>query len=462
MPQMAVEQVDSLHWPVLEPIEGERERSIALSKPVCVAGDRSRVNLTLPSVEVSRAHALFVADEDGVYVRDLASRNHTYVNAEPIRETRLDNGDVIRIGPYAFRCQRGFPADGTGGPRVPDAELFVEGSGTAIPLRGRTAVIGTRRECDIRVTDEAVEPVHAVMFEQHGAWHVRALRASKGVFVNDELVGQVELQLGDRIRVGKTTLRYTRPAEPTKPELPEIPLASAADLSLASEVAKDDSVAPLDQISLEPLDREEAQEELIPSEQGSAVIPQVAEPRELGKDVEETGDKETGEEKTGESSGTSSIRPVQPEGSPDDSLIPLADESPVRPPQISAASPSESFPQSGDESVIPIKEEGRAKEGTEKIAPAAAAAPSAATELHPGQDSFDRAVVEENLDELIDELAENVGEIQTTWEQLKATEEPPGTASRPGADKPGDEGRRNRKTSDDSPRRKRPANPTSN
>ena len=47
MRQVPTEDVKS-QWTLLQPLDGCRERPIALSKPVCVAGDRARVNLTLP------------------------------------------------------------------------------------------------------------------------------------------------------------------------------------------------------------------------------------------------------------------------------------------------------------------------------------------------------------------------------------------------------------------------------
>ena len=40
---------------------------------------------------------IFVADRDSIYLRDLASRNHTFLNDEPIREAVLRNGDVIGL-----------------------------------------------------------------------------------------------------------------------------------------------------------------------------------------------------------------------------------------------------------------------------------------------------------------------------------------------------------------------------
>ncbi len=57
---------------------------------------------------ISREHARFDQDPDGRYrVRDLGSRNKTFVNGEQITETLLSHGDMVRIGGRVFE----FAAD---------------------------------------------------------------------------------------------------------------------------------------------------------------------------------------------------------------------------------------------------------------------------------------------------------------------------------------------------------------
>jgi len=51
----------------------------------------------------SREHSRLDREPDGRYrVRDLGSRNHTYVNGEQINETLLTHGDMIRVGNHVF------------------------------------------------------------------------------------------------------------------------------------------------------------------------------------------------------------------------------------------------------------------------------------------------------------------------------------------------------------------------
>ncbi len=50
----------------------------------------------------SRVHAILVREEEGWWVRDAGSRNHTYVNGQKTDEARLVEGTVIRVGSVEF------------------------------------------------------------------------------------------------------------------------------------------------------------------------------------------------------------------------------------------------------------------------------------------------------------------------------------------------------------------------
>jgi diguanylate cyclase (GGDEF)-like protein len=77
-------------------------------------GRTAENDLCLPEAEVSRRHAVLepVPQEDGsvsVLLHDNGSTNGTYVNGqrvEPKATQRLENGDVIRVGPHAFKAKR--------------------------------------------------------------------------------------------------------------------------------------------------------------------------------------------------------------------------------------------------------------------------------------------------------------------------------------------------------------------
>src|ERR1700726_3444219 len=55
---------------------------------------------------VSRQHCLLRVADDGVYLRDLGSRNGTLVNGRLVSsECRLDHHDHIQIGPLVFEVR---------------------------------------------------------------------------------------------------------------------------------------------------------------------------------------------------------------------------------------------------------------------------------------------------------------------------------------------------------------------
>jgi len=54
---------------------------------------------------VSHHHAIFVLDGDGYKLRDLNSTNGTRVNTMRVTETKLTNGDQVRMGSVEMRYE---------------------------------------------------------------------------------------------------------------------------------------------------------------------------------------------------------------------------------------------------------------------------------------------------------------------------------------------------------------------
>lgn len=65
-----------------------------------VAGRSEDVDIFLGDVTVSREHARFTVDEQGLRVDDLRSTNGTYVNAERQETAELQPGDEVIIGKF--------------------------------------------------------------------------------------------------------------------------------------------------------------------------------------------------------------------------------------------------------------------------------------------------------------------------------------------------------------------------
>lgn len=184
---------------------------MTLNRPFTLAGARNRAHLHLVSSSVSKCHAAIIHDNGRVYIRDLCSRTHVYVNGRVIHEMELTDGDLLQIGSFTFKLQH--PSAGAEVPSPAPGQLVeANNGGGVLPLDGRTTVIGRRAGCDLHIDDERVSTIHAIIFELDGLRYVRDLGSRTGTFVNGVAAHQQPLNLNDRLRVGPREFIY-RPAE---------------------------------------------------------------------------------------------------------------------------------------------------------------------------------------------------------------------------------------------------------
>jgi pSer/pThr/pTyr-binding forkhead associated (FHA) protein len=78
-------------------------KEIPIPHPQCVIGRGDDCHLRTQVDAVSRRHCVILTTENEVIVRDLNSRNGTFVNGEKVEgEAVLLAGDVLKIGPVEF------------------------------------------------------------------------------------------------------------------------------------------------------------------------------------------------------------------------------------------------------------------------------------------------------------------------------------------------------------------------
>ena len=83
-----------------------------LPSTVTSIGRRRDCDLCIPLMPVSRKHCEFNMDQDRLTVRDLGSKNGTYVNGSRISEATVKAGDQVKIGTLLFGVQiDGQPED---------------------------------------------------------------------------------------------------------------------------------------------------------------------------------------------------------------------------------------------------------------------------------------------------------------------------------------------------------------
>ncbi len=67
-----------------------------------VLGRDTQCALRVPDGQVSRQHCEFEVGSDGISLRDLGSRNGTWVNTTRVERATLRSGDLIAIGPLVL------------------------------------------------------------------------------------------------------------------------------------------------------------------------------------------------------------------------------------------------------------------------------------------------------------------------------------------------------------------------
>ena len=65
-------------------------------------------SIVLDDMLVSRHHVRITADDEGLVLQDLGSRNGTYVNGERVERTALHEGDRLGVGATTFEVRDGW------------------------------------------------------------------------------------------------------------------------------------------------------------------------------------------------------------------------------------------------------------------------------------------------------------------------------------------------------------------
>jgi len=94
--------------------------------PKCLIGRGDECHLKPQSDAISRRHCVIITTENEVVVRDLNSRNGTFVNDERVAEEAvLLNGDILRVGPLQFEMLIEQTVAKTKRPKVTDIKEAV-------------------------------------------------------------------------------------------------------------------------------------------------------------------------------------------------------------------------------------------------------------------------------------------------------------------------------------------------
>lgn len=95
------------HWYLESVADINREWMVAMETFPFIIGRDTDCNLKLTDKWISRHHSEIRLSGDLLWIRDLGSKNGTFVNQEPIRQAELlEPGDHISIGKFKFRVKK--------------------------------------------------------------------------------------------------------------------------------------------------------------------------------------------------------------------------------------------------------------------------------------------------------------------------------------------------------------------
>jgi pSer/pThr/pTyr-binding forkhead associated (FHA) protein len=212
-------------------LEGSGRR-FALGAPVVNIGRDPNAQVHLGDGGVSFLHAQISRHNSDLYLRDLGSRNGTWVNRTQVTVPHLlRSGDRIVLGQteLVFRSASGAsiapssaaaslsisPA-GTGA--VPHIEIRSgHAVGIAFALSEASATVGRDPSSAIRLDDLSVSSRHAVLRQRGAAWFVADTGSTNGTFVRGERLAperECLLAEGDALQFGQVAAVFTSRAVP--------------------------------------------------------------------------------------------------------------------------------------------------------------------------------------------------------------------------------------------------------
>jgi HD-GYP domain-containing protein (c-di-GMP phosphodiesterase class II) len=81
-------------------------------------------------------------------------------------------------------------------------------------MSGQAMTFGRLKSCDVQLEDESVSRRHCLLQARDGACSVSDLQSANGTFVNESRVSTVDLEPGDSVRIGSTTLEFVSASAP--------------------------------------------------------------------------------------------------------------------------------------------------------------------------------------------------------------------------------------------------------
>jgi pSer/pThr/pTyr-binding forkhead associated (FHA) protein len=115
--------------------------------------------------------------------------------------------------------------------------LLLKGDGSCktIPVPNSVAVVGRRRDCDLRVPLDGVSRRHCRIFTHEDAIKIRDLNSRNGTIVNGQTVEETDVKPGDKVTLGPVTFVMQVNGKPEKIENAKQTVSSKDDTDIPAD-----------------------------------------------------------------------------------------------------------------------------------------------------------------------------------------------------------------------------------
>ena len=192
-------------------------------------------DIVIDNLGVSRKHAVIHSWKSGYILKDLGSKNCTYLNDEQIDSAELKSGDVVTIGKYHISFQ--IPTLEAGKtenldqtviiPNFMSAEkkgeitdrpekislpprLFRRSDQEEFVLESETTVIGKGKDCDIKLSGLFTHKMIVEISRSGDDYILQKTSGRKDICINGEHISEKILEEEDLIMIGPDTFVFKR------------------------------------------------------------------------------------------------------------------------------------------------------------------------------------------------------------------------------------------------------------
>ncbi|MBN2184870.1 MAG: FHA domain-containing protein [Candidatus Krumholzibacteriota bacterium] len=192
-------------------------------------------DIVIDNLSVSRKHAVIHAWKSGYHIKDLDSKNHTYLNGQKVDSGELNTGDMITIGKYQIHFQipasdeiqndnldqtmiiPGFHSSGqSNGTEISQAreesppKLFRRSDQEEFTLDSDRTVIGKGSDSNIRLSGIFSPRVTAEIKKCESDFIIRKTSGRKDISINGERMTEKILEEEDLILIGSEEFVFKR------------------------------------------------------------------------------------------------------------------------------------------------------------------------------------------------------------------------------------------------------------